>query len=331
MSACLSGHAPQSSEAALPSSAPHAPSSARFEAGTGVIEGRVVDPELVPIAAANVQIVPPKANPTAMLGLNGVGGALEPITLSTDTEGRFVASGLEPGTYLVYASKYGYEDAAPHRTAVGSDETVRLRITLLPLAVPEPYHLSTVYKSLHDYASVHAASAYADIPAGSNRKLVTGERGFVSSIDFQNNETDANPLATIVFQQRWTSGTPLCKAGTRVDVYAPEEPPNMRYVRPVDPLHWTNAPDVQNPTRLEIPREGPDPGTMHSANRTELNHGRPIETAGAWFMEMRPAFVGTLGIGYVDASCMVEQSVENWLSVFYGDPSPPRWSVFGDA
>jgi hypothetical protein len=101
----------------VPSAAP-----AEFDATTGGIEGQVVDDQFLPIVGATVGI----------LQLS--------VTTQTDAAGRFSFSKIEPGAYDLAAGLVGYDSYLTKVTVVAG-EVRRVDITLVPLAITEPYQI----------------------------------------------------------------------------------------------------------------------------------------------------------------------------------------------
>lgn len=90
-------------------------------AGSGTLEGAVVDPRFVPIPGALVRVLETREQATS------------------DAEGRFWIHGLTPGTYhfrVTHVAWRTQEVAAD----VDAGRTTRLTVFLEPLGVPEPYH-----------------------------------------------------------------------------------------------------------------------------------------------------------------------------------------------
>jgi hypothetical protein len=313
--------------------APVAPAAQDLGRGTGAIEGDVVDTELMPIEGVAVQIVPPGSLAAFIVGDRAPSGLVAGsaiVVLRSDSEGRFSVRGLEPGTYLAYGSKTGYQDAAPQHVEVMEATTSHVQMVLTPTAPAEPYHLSIAFKTLVNWLAVHSpVFSSGGIYYTDSKNRVTGETGYRSAMDFSNNETDSTLMQTMVVEMKWTPNSAVCAAGMVSEVYSPEEPAAQRYGLDADPYHWSNGANTSSPTKLTIPRDGADPAAMHSANRTERNHGRPIETVGNWYVEFHGGFRPTLG-GPVDYSCSFQQRVDGWLNAFYLDPAPADWSIYGD-
>lgn len=85
------------------------------------ISGTIIDTELLPIAQVDIAITPG-----------------DHIVL-TDIEGNFVVGPLEPGTYVVSASKRGYASKEQQVTVTEDDET-KIRLTLEAVASDVPHH-----------------------------------------------------------------------------------------------------------------------------------------------------------------------------------------------
>ena len=87
----------------------------------GHITGVIIDTELIPIAEADVVVMPG-----------------DHVVL-TDLEGTFVVGPVEPGTYTVSVSKRGYASKDQQVTVTETDEA-KIRLTLEAVASDVPYH-----------------------------------------------------------------------------------------------------------------------------------------------------------------------------------------------
>lgn len=97
------------------------------EAGKGSISGVVVDEAIRPLAGATISI-------------NGI---TEPV--STDEDGLFIVTDLEPGLYIMMASLADY---LPIQTTaeVVAGETAKIRIVLAFDPTPKPYHTTLQFE-----------------------------------------------------------------------------------------------------------------------------------------------------------------------------------------
>lgn len=119
LSGCVGGSS-KSSETAGPAEAPPTARPAEISDETGGVEGTVLDPELVPVAGAQVAIA-----------------ELNVETVSAQ-DGRFSFSQVAPGTYTLFALKLGYESAAK-KIPVVAGEVTPVQVTIAPLPITEPY------------------------------------------------------------------------------------------------------------------------------------------------------------------------------------------------
>ena len=89
---------------------------------TGIIRGVVVDEAIRPIQGVNVSVVQP------------------PRTAVTDDQGAFAFDGLEPGTYFLNASKFGFTTVQTSAEVVaGEDEPPIVKMSLAAIASQQPY------------------------------------------------------------------------------------------------------------------------------------------------------------------------------------------------
>lgn len=88
---------------------------------TGIIRGVVVDPAVVPVQGATVDLI-------------GTG-----LATTTDADGAFGFDGLEPGSYFLQASKAGFNGTQASAQVVAGDDrppVVRLLMVADPTALP---------------------------------------------------------------------------------------------------------------------------------------------------------------------------------------------------
>lgn len=96
---------------------------------TGVIRGIVIDEAIRPIAGVLVNLTTGQANKT------------------TGDDGAFAFDGLEPGTYFLTASKFGFESIQTSVDVVaGEDEPAIVKVQLVSIPSQQPY-LDTISRS----------------------------------------------------------------------------------------------------------------------------------------------------------------------------------------
>lgn len=126
VSVALAGCAGQSAEPA------DAPTGSATDA-TGAVEGRVVTDEWMPIAGAEVTLIPPDE------------------TVRTDQGGAFAFNDVEPGSYRVIAVKIGYyQNTAQVDVEAGNVYEVDLPLDAVPVAPPP----KTVVTQFHGNVTV---------------------------------------------------------------------------------------------------------------------------------------------------------------------------------
>lgn len=106
---------------------------------TGAISGVVVDEAVRPIEGATVTLTATQASTT------------------TDVEGRFVFSDLEPGTYFLTAVAPRHLEAQTSIEVV-AEQTSTARFSLLGDGLPDPYHQTQHFQGLITF---HATVAWA--------------------------------------------------------------------------------------------------------------------------------------------------------------------------
>jgi hypothetical protein len=91
------------------------------DATTGSIAGLVHDPELVPV-------------PNVEVGIQGG------ESTTTDGQGMFTLNAVAPGSHALLVQALGYESAA-QKVDVVAGEVLEVKISIVPIAVAEPYQL----------------------------------------------------------------------------------------------------------------------------------------------------------------------------------------------
>ncbi len=109
---------------------------AEATATTGVIRGVVVDPSITPIPDVTVTVLTTE------------------MEITTNANGAFVFSDVEPGTYSLKASKIGYHDIQSSVTVVaGIDKPDIVRIQLLENLDAIPFYEEITTKGFHTCAT----------------------------------------------------------------------------------------------------------------------------------------------------------------------------------
>lgn len=281
--------------------------------GPGSIRGRVLDEAMLPIAGVRIQVLPK--------------GSTTPVkTAATDEAGEFLVAGLEPGTYEVYAAREGFKDATL-RVEVTPEESIAVSFSLKAQAVLRAHHESRMWGLTYGYVACAVSSAATRCTVSSS----TANQTVRILVD----EIASGPLETVVVELGWTPSVGFCRGSMRTDLYSPEQlsvatagsSGEAAQRSPANPYHWDNTPNTRGPTHLLVSRTGLDAKAMHSKERTELNQGRPIRTSGFWWITHYPQPQGELGTP-VDVSCLWQQKLDLWSTLFYVAPSPsPTWSL----
>lgn len=146
----------------------------------GAIRGVVVDAEIVPVKAADVELV-------------GHGKVA-----TTDAGGAFSFSALEPGTYTLVASKAGYA-GAESAVAVAAGQVAAVSLALTPVALNVPYHETILIVALLDCSWAITSATFPCVPidrvTGQN---ITGDR---SAWKFS---IPAAGLANLLHEMEWS-------------------------------------------------------------------------------------------------------------------------------
>lgn len=292
-----------------PAGAPHldsgAPSHAQFDESTGALAGVVTDDALVPVSDAVVQLDEDAMNVT------------------TDAEGRFAFSYLQPGPVVVRASRTGYHDAAETVTvAAGAVTSVFLRLVALPS--DEAFHATQQSEGRMLCAADTRPQRFVLNFCGSLMfvPINSGEKSFSK---FPLAEPNTSKLMTLVFETRWVANQAL---GRGLDVY------------------WEAYQEITNPTTFP---EG-EPRRFARVNGTSPLRATANETvidsilnfspaplhchAGARCTVMSRTFPRATTLGPsspVDVAFYVDQRFTHYLTEFHGRPAPFGFSVLPDS
>lgn len=284
-------------------------SEVNVQQGSSSIIGTIVDAEIMPLEGAKVQVRPK--------------GALDssPLELVTNASGKFLADGLQPGEYNVFASKVGYREPKSQAVVIEQGSQTRVDFVLDRLRVQEPFHESFHYQT----AFVGQACAIAPGSASCFGIQYSYNNPYNLAVD----ESKTGLLETLVVEMKWTPSISACSGGMRSEVFSPQATAfSASEKTPKNPFYWDNLPNVKTPTRLLIQRAGEEPAAMFSPARLELNGGTPIATTGKWKVFNFHNPVGILGTP-VDVACMYATPIDIWLTAFYVTPAPaPDWSIF---
>lgn len=302
------------------------PTSVDAGTGSGSLAGQVLTQEMEPLAGAAAQVVSSE-DPT------------DAFYVASDATGKFVVEGLREGRYAVYVSMTGYDSSKVRSVQIKPGETTEAKIVLVKVAVAEPYHESTSFHTVvTDYWTMYGASGSGGGRGGlSGRNPIDGTT-YTPTHQFRANESGFVTLQSVIVQAKWTPTVTACKFGVRTDVYSPEQDrgkmdqgfgdSDAESQEPTNPYHWDNKPNVNNPTYLQIQREGDPVLAMLGSNRTELNGGSPIGIQGNWTTYTSLYPVDMIGVGVQKFSCAFYQRIETWVSRFFVEPAAAGWSVF---
>lgn len=291
-------------------------------AGGADVAGNILDEGSLPIAGAQV-------------GLFSLSESeAEPMTLQTPEDGSFAFADVDDGEYRLEAQAIGYKSQA-RRIVVGGPEPVT-DITLVMADVPiaSPYH-GTQIRSL-DIQLGLAWQVGGDFNQGCIVPGVTCQ-GLAypgANVDFEVEELENNPLATLVIEETWEPNSIVCAKAIAIDLYGPETN-SVQNPSFSNPHYWTNYPsevwESTPPVVMVIPRV--DPGNTDAIDdpeRIEKNDGDPVGVDGTWVLRNFPPGQGLTNLP-ADANCFTEQHMDIYFTTFYVDPAPPGFSGRPDA
>jgi hypothetical protein len=309
LAGCVGSSAPKATDAALNNL------SVPVSQTTGGIKGVVVDGAIAPIAGAKVSLALP------------TGGNQTQVA---DKEGRFVYSGLAPGTYFLTASAPLYHAAQTSAEVKAGVDPPVTKILLQPLFSQKPYHQSIKQKGFFEcsqagiglYSSSNCVTDYC--PIVENPSTCNGlPTAMLDNVTNQNREWHADVgdgWQTMVFEMTWspTAQGTSSNMGMTVSTYKPTR----------DPGHWFASVAGPNPLRFEL-----DVGKVHAtASGVEP---KMVPATGmsrmSYFVSVREPDGSQCVFDCVPPGIALNQDFEVFLTQFYYGVPPDGWSfVHGD-
>lgn len=272
---------------------------------TGAIRGVVVDQSIMPVEGAKVSLVDTPHNTT------------------TDADGRFVFSKLEPGFYLLTASKPLYEEMT-FQTSVeaGNPKPATITVRLTRLFEGEPY-MSSFYEEGYFTCSQAGGIVwgYSSSPCHSFAFPYVGGVDLcqdASACLAQKRDFHVDVEAgwqTQVFEMTWkpsAQGT-SDRMGLVVSTYKPERPTN----------HWFANYESGSPMRFQLDVGEPGPRAQQGSGEHDRVPPEGLEQMSFFASVRRPGICAAVcvpGIAY-------EQSFDVYLHQFYYLPAPEGWSI----
>lgn len=270
---------------------------------TGVIRGLVVDERIVPIAEATVALR---------------GGAREDLATSDD-QGRFGFSGLEPGTYfLTVTSTLHKEVQSSAEVVAGVAEPPLVRVQMERLFQQDPYSVQITQEGFFECSQAGAGLYSSSNCVYDPYRWALGPPSPTQAIDNvtkQNREwhADVGPgWQQLVFEMTWqpTTQSTSQNMGMVVSTYKPER----------DGAHWFAEFEGGTPLRGQI-----DVGVEHDSASGVDPEMIPPEgmTQMSYFVSVRPD-------GFTPGLA-VNQKFTTYLTMFHYGIPPAGWSfVAGD-
>lgn len=306
-------------------------SSATVTEDTGAVEGAVSSDVFEPLGDARVELLTMERETTE-------------FSSTTGDDGEFSISRVEPGDYIVFVTRVGYEaDQRAIEVVAGEVTEVRLQLELLPETGP--------YAEEFDRAGfVSAAAAWQAEPPGvgcitiespvgildpkscggiryQDGESAAGETrvgpeeepegwGGVASADFK--ESDLSDVKTIMVEMRWSPAGPLGE-DFLLDMMCSDMPRGSGGA--ILDLEHDCYKEARGESPLQI-RFDEEHWLEHGYNHTGTWAARVFATYG---------MLGTHGLTGVDIGAAYEQSFEKYWTVFHGEPAPEEFSRLPDA
>jgi hypothetical protein len=266
---------------------------------TGILRGVVVDDRIVPIVGATIDLR----------------GTTERPNATTDEQGRFLFSDLDPGTYFLQVSSPTHKPTQSSADVeAGVEEPDIVRIQLERLFTQDPFSVQVMHEGYFQCSQAGASWYYSS--SNCQDGVFGPASGSVPTATSQDREwhADVGPgWQTIVFEMEWkpTSDSTSKNMGMVVSTYKPERAGD----------HWFAEFEGSTPIRGQI-----DVGIEHESASGEEPSMIPPEgmTNMSFFVSVRED--GDVpGIAY-------NQKFTVYVTMFHYGRPPEGWSlVNGDA
>ena len=267
-------------------------------ATTGLLRGVVVDERIIPVVGADV-------------GLSGGKSANQ----TTDDQGRFLFSGLEPGTYFVQVrSKLHTAQQTSAEVIAGEAEPKVVRVLVERLFKQDPYVVQVVREGFFQ-----CSQAGAGLYASSNcvydpYKWALGSPSPTQPVDnvtTQQREWHSDVGAgwqSLVFEMEWapTSQGTSANMGIIVSTYKPERAGTHHFARLIGPSPLRGQIDVGVEHETA---SGVDPTKIPAEGMTDMSYFVSVQQ-------------GDLGPGVA-----INQQFKLYLTMFHYGTPPEGWSI----
>lgn len=305
LAGCLSGDEvePQEQEDETPETA----GEAEFSEETGALKGAVSSDLFEPLQNARIEILDMDRDPTE-------------YQTATAADGEFVINHMEPGQYIVFVTRVGYE--ASQRTAqINAGALTEIRVQLEPLPDGGPYA-----EEWEDVGIITFSIAWWAEPTVVGCVVIPGTTGIAKSCGNFRYGADGNinfevdeEVETILLEMVWTPAGPLGES-LRLELICPEVPRGSfgAVEEPEHDCYW-DSPSHSSPIIHRVDR---DHWEEHGYNQTGGWQGRIFAAYGT---------LGTYGLTGVDAGIAYEQSFTVHSTLFYGEPAPEGYSRIPDS
>jgi hypothetical protein len=273
---------------------------------TGAIRGIVVDERIRPVAGASVKLT----------------GGLERTTTSDD-QGRFVFSGLTPGTYFLTVTSPAHKEVQSSADVVaGLEEPPLVRVQLERLFQQDPYSVQVTREGFFE-----CSQAGAGLYASSNcvydpYRWALGSPSPsqpVDNVTQQEREwhSDVSPgWQQLVFEMSWapTSQGTSTSMGIVISTYKPER----------EGTHHFAELEGGSPIRGQID-VGEEHETASGVEPTEIPEEGMANMS--YFVSVRPSPDSTCAVLCAPPGLAVNQQFTLYLTMFHYGVPPEGWSL----
>lgn len=283
--------------------------SAAFDETTGGLQGIVTDEQLAPVAGALVGLVDRNVQAT------------------TDEQGRFQFSSLEPGRAQLQVQAFGYQSAVQSIDIVAG-QVVDANLALVVIPIVEPYEV-TVLKSGKIFCGIayrtpvpQASGVFAACGAVYNTPLSTLD-SFV--VPFEVSSGNISQVAALVFETQWTASQAF-GSGLRIGWEAYQEiTPAYTFTEPLRTFATARGPNplwaIADAATIADNVTAKDPAPKYCAA------DGPCKFWGRAFPH-----ASTLGSSSpVDFATYIDQTYTHYVTEFYGLPPPEGFSALADS
>lgn len=302
----LSGCA--ASEGAGPADAgPSAAFPAEFDENTGGLEGIVTDDALAPLAGALVGLLD------------------RDLTTETDAEGRYSFSKLAPGRVQVVVQQLGYGSSS-RSVEVLAGQVTRANFELVALAVEEAYHVTQ-----QGVGRTFCGMAWRTPVPALNGALAACGVFYGTPIDnvdtfvvvFTLSAENVSKIRAIVFETQWQA-TQAFGSGMDVLWEAYQDILAYTFTEPV-----RRFARVQGPSPLHIVVDDDTIKQNVTKHKPPPKYCAPGGKCKLWARNF--PYASTLGPSApADVAIYYDQRYTHYVTEFFGDYPPPKFSVLPD-